>query len=78
MLKRHKKPAILSENKNTWSWSNFFGELLGELFTYALFAILVGLGGGIYIAYTFLGIGSLLLILPYVALIYYLYKKLNI
>lgn len=79
MCKRQKEAEIPSQKKNSWSdlISEFFHQLLGELFFYFCFTILVGLGGGIYFAYTFLGVGALLLIFPYIALIYYLYRKLS-
>lgn len=79
MFERQKKVGTSGKKENSLldGIYEFFQQLIGELFIYFCFAIIVGLGGGIYLAYTFVGIGSLLLIFPYIVLIYYLYRKLS-
>ncbi len=68
-----------SNNNNSFfeMLSELLNQLISELIIYIIFAILFGLGGGIYLAYSSFGMGALFLILPYVMLIYYAYKKLS-
>lgn len=70
-------PDGVSEPPQPLTWKNLIEYLLGELLIqFILFILLPFLLLNTIAAYTFFGLGALLLIFPYAALLYYLYQKL--
>lgn len=66
-------PDGVSEPPQPLTWKNLIEYLLGEFLIQFIFTFIFISGAGAYLCF---GLGALLLIFPYAALLYYLYQKL--
>lgn len=57
-------------------WQEMLGNILGEFIIYAFLGLCLLLLSNIWFIYALISWGALLLIIPYIALLYYLFKKL--
>ncbi len=65
----------MSQQKKTPFWREIAAEILGELFIYLFFALVFLFASSIWAVYFLVGWGALFLAIPYLALLYYLYRK---